>query len=265
MILKWLLSLFMFPVKWFWERYQKCKEANAVWKMVLLFLMSLTGIAVVGILSFLIVSKIIEWSIANPLWVLGSAAVYWFYIYVRDKNMAEINDKNEIDEKNLIELQTQAEQGYATMANVLYQTFRAAASEIGGVVPGFMGEIEIPEGRYRLRDSICLYQFMLEKQDVQSLYDENMLTEFKNILQFKLRSKLQAGAFPSVKIEHFRDLYGNGYDGVVIDTIEDFGKYFVIYSAYASPKYAEYLHQRNLLKTQRVVNSSELTTSWNDK
>ncbi len=263
-IFNYIKELIMFPIYWFWKYYRICEKKNEVGKMIFLFLFSLTGVAVLAVLLLFIVGYLIDWGAAHPLWVTLIGAVIWLYIRGKEKEQKEATEQQELIERELSELEMQAEQGYASMLNVMYQTIRAGAVDVGGVTPTFMGEIEMPDGRFRLRDNICFYTFMLEKQDTQCVYDEGILEEFKNTLQFKLHNKLQTGAFPAIKIIDYRDAYG-GMDGIVVHTIEDYGRYLAIYSVYASVEYSEYKHQRDLLKTQRSMGTKELTESWDEK
>ncbi len=84
-------------------------------------------------------------------------------------------------------------------------------------------------------------------------------------MQFTIHNKLHSGAFPSIVIEDYRDQYGNSYDGIVIDQIMDFGKYFQISVVYISPEYAEYAHNRNMMQMQRTAVSGELSVTWESK
>ena len=43
-----LLSLLTFPVKWFWESFERYKDTKSVGKIILLFAGSLTGLVLLG-------------------------------------------------------------------------------------------------------------------------------------------------------------------------------------------------------------------------
>ena len=256
-------ELIMFTVHWFWKKYRNCVKKNETGKMVLLFLFSLTGIAVTFVLVGFAVVFLIQWSMTYPLWAAAIGAVIWLYIKGKDKEELEDTAIKETIEKKRTVLEAQAEQGYATMLNVVYQTFRTGAGDVGGVTPTFMGEVEMPDGHYRISNGIVFYNFKLQKQDANCIYDAKMLNEFKQTLQYLIHNKLHSGAFPTVSIVDYRDAHG-GMDGIVVHTLEDYGMYLAVYTVYAMPEYSEYRHQQELTKTQRSEGNKELTTSWDD-
>ena len=253
----------MYPVHWFWKKYRQCKKQNETGKMVLLFLFSLTGIAVTVVLVGFAGAFLIEWCMTYPLWVAIIGAVIWLYIKGKDNEVQEDTEKQEVIEKKLTVLETQAEQGYATMLNVVYQTVRTGAGDVGGVTPTFMGEVEMPDGHYRISNGIVFYNFKIQKQDVNCIYDTKILNEFKHTLQYIIHNKLHSGAFPAVSIVDYRDAHG-GMDGIVVHALEDYGMYLVIYTVYAMPEYSEYKHHQELQETQRSLGTKELTTSWDE-
>lgn len=262
--LKWLWEKFLFPVRWFREQYDICMNKGAVGEMVFYFLISFVWVAleiatVLGVAGFLG-----YWCWTHPVWGLVIGFVVWLYWKGMQEKPPEAEDteKQEMVAKKEAELQMQAEHGYASMLNVMYQTIRAGAVDVGGVTPTFMAEIEMPE-HYRIKDGICFYTFMLEKQDIHSMCSEKMLEELKNTLQFKLHNKLQSGAFPSISLVDYHDAHG-GMDGIVIHALEDNGTHYVIFSTYASTEYSEYRYQKELIKTRRSEGNKELTTSWDE-
>ena len=93
--------------------------------------------------------------------------ILWLYAYVKskmDKKKAEsaMQDVPTVDPA-IAELQVQAEKAYPIMRNIIYQTAKNVAPDIGAVVPRLLQEIEMPEGHYILAHNICFYQFKLNK------------------------------------------------------------------------------------------------------
>lgn len=264
MLWKWLKQKYMTPIHWFWNHYLSCEEEGAIRDMALWFLASLACVAVETALVLGSIALLFIFCVSHPVFGLIIGFVVWLYWKGKPKKSpeAENTEKQEMVAKEQAELQMQAEHGYASMLNVMYQTIRAGAVDVGGVTPTFMAEIEMPE-HYRLKDGICFYTFMLEKQDIHSMCSEKMLEELKNTLQFKLHNKLQSGAFPSISLVDYHDAHG-GMDGIVIHALEDNGTHYVIFSTYASPEYSEYRYQKELLKTKRSEGNKELTTSWDE-
>lgn len=176
MIWRLTKELLKFPVKWFWKYYKVCRKENDVGRMILLFFISLTGVGVVVAFLYLIICFAIDWCVAHPMGALGILGIGWLYTYLKEdepeKTVEEVVSKQTALIQKKTELQMQAERNYSSMLNVMYQTIRATAPDVGGVTPTFMGEIEMPEERYRIKDGICFYTFMLEKQDIHCIYDD---------------------------------------------------------------------------------------------
>lgn len=264
MLWEWLKQKYMIPIRWFWEHYHICEKKGAIGDMVLWFLASLVCVVIETAFALGSIVLLFYLCITHPVWGVVIVFVIWLYRKGMQEDLTGGDDtlKQEIIEKEQRDLEMQAEQGYASMMNIMYQTIRAGAVDVGGVTPTFMAEIEMPE-HYRFKEGICFYTFMLEKKDIHNMCNEKMLEEFKNTLQFKLHNKLHSGAFPSISIIDYRDKHG-GMDGIVIHALEDNGSHYVIFSTYALPEYSEYRYQKALLKTKCSVGSKELTTSWEE-
>ena len=66
-------------------------------------------------------------------------------------------------------------------------------------------------------------------------------------------------------MEKFIDSYGNIYDAVYIDVIEDMDRYFLIQSVFYSPQYAEYLRQKKMVQQEGKTVSNIPDAKWKSK
>lgn len=260
-----LISLLTFPINWFWESFEKYKETKSIGKIILLFAGSLSGLALIGGLLAWLVFYLINYHIE---WVVISGVIIWLYAYVKskmDKKKAEnvVADVPTIDPA-VAELQAQAEKGYPIMRNIIYQTAKNVAPDIGAVIPRLLQEIEIPGGHYILAHNTCFYQFKLDKADLRMQYQIADLLEFKTLFQSVCARLIGAGSFPTLQMQNFMDNYGNWYDAVCIDVIEDVGNSFIIQAVFASPAYAEYQHKIQLNQQSTDTNTSVPDANWND-
>lgn len=261
MLWDFFFKLVTYPIQWFWKQYQNCKENGDVKKMVLLWLLSLTGIIAVGVSMFFATAYILT-NHMDKLIIL--CLVLWLYAYVRDKYCIKQENPAPQIEKNLQQLQEQAEKGYPVMRNIVYQTAKAIAPDIGGKIPRLLGEIEMPEGHYILANDICFYQFRLAKADMRNMYTQADLKEFKNVIQSALSDKIRSGEFPTLKIEDYRDKYGNWQDAVIVDTVEDIGNCFVIQTVFCTPEYSDYAHQVRMNWDASDGDKTSLEVQWKD-
>ncbi len=97
------------------------------------------------------------------------------------------------------------------------------------------------------------------------MYDRLMLDTFKKNLQYSIQTKLRSRDCISFDAKDIHDEYGNIFDAVVIDNIEDMGKYFQFSVVYASQAYAEFDRCRRIMEMPSSSSLGELTVTWSDK
>lgn len=260
-----LTAILTFPINCFWESFEKYKETKSVWKIILLFAGSLSGLVLLGGSLAWLIAYLINYHIE---WVVIGGVILWLYAYVKskmDKKKAEsaVQDVSTVNPA-VTELQAQAEKGYPIMRNIIYQTAKNVAPDIGAVVPRLLQEIEIPGGHYILAHNICFYQYKLDKADIRMQYQTADLLEFKALFQSVCARLIGAGNFPTLQMQNYMDAYGNWYDAVCIDVIEDVGNTFIIQAVFASPTYAEYLHQIQLNQQGADNNNAVPDASWSN-
>lgn len=171
-IINWLLSMFLYPIKWFWGKYEKYKSENNVFMVVVLWGISLTGVGIIGYAIF----KLFEWLLLYHMdMVIVVGVIIWLYSWVKSKMNTDTNTASvetiSVEEQELIE---QANRAYPTVRNVIYQTLKISAESIGGVIPRVLEEIEVSEHHYIISNNICFHQFRLAKADIRIRYDQKV-------------------------------------------------------------------------------------------
>lgn len=161
-------------------------------------------------------------------------------------------------------LDAQAKKGYPIMRNIMYQTAKEIAVDIGGIVPRLLEDIELPEyqSRYTIAKNICIYQFRLSKANPRIQYTLADLEEFRGLFQATVSRLINSGNFPTIQMQSYLDVYGNWHDAVCIDIIEDIGNIFIIHAVFINPEYAEYLHELQLEKQSMSTGSTVPDASW---
>ncbi len=257
---EWLLSIVTFPIEWFWNMYESYKEEKSGWKVIGLFAISLSGLILFGLLFLWIAFWLVTWHFEI---IIVLVFILWLYAYVKSK-MNTVETVNDMSDE-MQELSEQAKNNYPMVRNIMYQTLKQTAENIGGIIPRLLADIEVLEGHYIISKDICFYQFRLEKSDIRMRYQTEELNEFEKILQNVISRKIQAGDFPVLGFEKFLDNYGNVYDAVYIDVIEDMDTCFIIQAVLYSPKYADYLREKRM--NQQSVNSDAgvPNASWGSK
>lgn len=257
-LVKWLLSMLVYPIKWFWEEYDKYKTENNVFMVVVLWAVSLTGVGVIGYCMF----RLFEWLLVFHMdIVIILFAIFWLYSFIKSK-LDYNNVPIETVSIEMQELIDQANRAYPTIRNIMYQTLKTSAESIGGIIPRLLEEIEVLEQHYTISNKICFFQFRLSKADIRIRYEQNELREFERILQNDISRKIKAGDFPTLGMEQFVDAYGNIYDAIYIDVIEDIDNCFLIQAVMYSPQYAEYLRQKKMNQQNQLADNSIPDAKW---
>ena len=267
MIGRWLKNLILFPVTWFWEQYQKCREENAVGKMIGLFAFSLTGLAVIGITLAFLVNLLINKATAYPQIILIVIGIIWIYLYGRSRYLKGVQQKNLMTEQQEQDLQAQkdnAMKGLPSMTMFMYAVLRSQSDDIDCEKPITSSEIQMPEDKYILRNNMCFYQFKLKKKD-RKLYDQATLEVYKQDIQYSIQTKLHSGENLTFDAQDIHDQYGNIFDAIVLDSIEDMGGYFQFSVVYASQIYAEFVRNRQMMQMQNNDSAGDLSESWDNK
>ena len=161
------------------------------------------------------------------------------------------------------QLKEQADRGYPIMRNIMYKTLRDEAGAVGGILPRTLQEIEVLETHYIISNDIIYYQFKLNKADINMYYGKDDLEEFKRILQVAIMRKLQAGEFPRLQIDNVKDEYGNIFDAVSVDMIEDIDTYFIIQTVFMSQSYAAILRNK-LMMGQNTGTTNIPDAEWKE-
>lgn len=261
-----IVELLMFPIKWFFFQYKKYKKEKSLWKIVLLFFISVSGLIIIGGTLIWLAMYILTYHME---WVVIAGLIIWLYAYVkakmdREADATAVKQQNKMLQISQTEKQQyeQAEKGYPVMRNVIYQSLKECAESIGGVIPRLLQEIEV-ERRYIIVNGICFYQFKLAKADIRILYNNEDIAEFIDILQNVISRKLQNKDFPALVIETQIDQFGIR-DAVVIDTIEDMGNCFVIQAVFSIGGYPDYYRQKQMDR-QALPNKNELPdATWRE-
>ncbi len=257
-IVEWLLSILTYPITWFWTAYNTYKEERKVWKIIVLFVISLSGLFLVT--YALLWSSV--WLFTNHIEiVIIVGLLLWLYSYVKAKMEAK-PVQEDIISTDVQALNEQANKAYPTVRNIMYQTLKVSAESIGGVIPRLLQELEVLEQHYIIANEICFYQFRLSKADIKVRYEQEELREFERILQNDISRKIQAGDFPSLGMEQFIDAYGNIYDAIYIDVIEDIDTCFIIQTVLYSPQYAEYLRRKRMNQQSLLIDTSVPDAKW---
>ena len=260
-----LLDLLTSPVRLFWESYERYKETKSVGKIFLLFAGSLAGLVLLGGTLIWCAFYLISY---HKEYVVAAGLVIWLYAYIKskmDKKVAEtaaqVTDIS-MDDPALAEMQTQAEKGYPIMRNIMFQTLKESAADIGGLVPRLLQEIEIPAMHYIPANGVVFYQFQLNKADPRTQYQLADLSEFRVLVPAVCSRLIHAGKFPTLGMQDCMDVYGNWHDAVCIDVIEDIGNVFVIQAVFTTPTYTEYLHQRQLNRQDTDTSGCVPDAAW---
>lgn len=257
-ILKKILMFMLYPVEWFWMWFEKCKDS--IWKLIILFTISLSGLAVIG-MAF---AYLIMWLCTyHPDKIVLAGLVCWLYAYVKKErdnkklNEAKVQQK---EQENLISqkqklVEEMAWKAYPIVHEVLYHSLKECAKHMKCITPTTPQEIEMVEESYILGyNNICFYQFRVFKEDIRLMFTEEELEDCKKIIQSVISRKIQNKEFVKIQTEKIIDKYGNVFDVILVDNVKDMGNYLKIQVTLGTLAYAEYWRNKQL------TNSSNTST-----
>lgn len=256
-----IVNIFTFPVQWFWKTLEELHEEGNIWKIILLFVVSLTGVGLfvltlIGVGNYLVTY--------HPEWLVIAGLIMWLYAYVHSKMKKEASTPTApVVDANMQQLQAQADREYPRMRSIIFQTLIEIAPKIGGFVPLLLSEIELGSNKCVIRDNIIFYQFKLKKTDMKTIYSLNELATFKEDVQSMISCLANSGQFPTLRLQDYQTIYGNWLCGVTVDAIEDLGSHFIIHTVFASPAYADYQHNMQL-NQQTADNTTLPDATWDE-
>lgn len=171
------------------------------------------------------------------LFVVGSS-------FSSNKKKASETPSAPASNPNADALYQNAVNGYPHMRTIMFQTLRQAAVDIGANVPRVLGEIEVMTDKFVINANtgIIYYQFRLAKQDIKTIYPDNEMDEFKSILQNTFCNLWQAGKFTQISLQNYIDQYGNVFNPVVVDDMDDLGNEYLIQTVFTTPAFVELEH-----------------------
>lgn len=244
-ILLYILSLLTAPIQKFWIKAEGYKASREYGKMVVAFATSI--LIVFGmIITLLAIIYLVFTYCFELLLVVG--VITWIYWAVYQKMHASskaTETDNELME-DMSKLLESGRKGYVPMRSIVYQISKRSANDIMAKVPRTLGEIEVYEDKFIVENGIVFYQFQLSKSDIKYECTMQDLHEFKIILQTTFEALWQGGNFPQIALQIQTDEYGNMYDPVVIDRIDDIGHKYLIQTVFVTKNYMSQIRNNEL-------------------
>ncbi len=259
-ILYFLLS----PIKWFWNRYENHKEEHNLLMVIADIIIAVFGLFIMGFMVFFIISRLVAWGEKHPYISIGVGIVAWLFIFVRKKESGQSKLSSEVVDTNALELEKTAQKGYASMRRIMFSALKSVVREGVTLEVNYLPEIEMPERHFSIINGVVMYMFKSEKRDYSITYDDKQLCDFSKSLQYEIDRLIENKTFPDLLFQNVIDTNGKVYSGVMIDHIIDMGRYFEIYTAFASDSYIKY---RNNLDVQKMATYSKAGNggeSWSD-
>lgn len=253
--------LLMFP-RWYWAKVKEYQEEDnrlGIVKMTV-FALFVTVLSILAFLAFIYLCYL--FAVYHPLIASAIIFVVMVYLFALFKpEPAKKEDTTNYDAEWEAYYEA-CDRAYITARSIMYQVLRSCAMELGGNMPTFINQIEMPEEHYVVTDNFCLFQFKLDKTDIHEAVTENILSEYKDQLQYCIHSKIKNCEFPTLHIQDYVDTHGNVYDGFVVHNVEDFGKYLHFYVVFVTSEYTDYLAQAKAEANATSSSNNSISESW---
>lgn len=241
----YLIRVLTAPIEKFWIMAEEYKGDQKYGKMVAAFAASI--LIILGMLVTLVALMYLTVTYCFEI-LLIVGVIIWIYWAVWQKmhSTPQTKEAENVITEDLKKLQESAHKGYVPMRTILFQTIKRSASDIMAKTPRALGEIEVFEEKFLIENGIIFYQFQIPKADIKYQCTTEDLQEFKIILQTAFEALWQGGNFPQIALQMKTDSYGNMYDPVVIDRIDDLGNKYLIQTVYTTNKYMDQLRSYEL-------------------
>lgn len=263
-LIETLINLFLYPIDWWWDMYEKYRKSKSTFKMILLFITSIMGLVVI----FAGVLWLSTWLLSEHLdkLILGGLVVY-AYSYVksqRDKKADEtkVKQEEEMRERELhkeMQMDEKAKRCYFSIRSIMFDTLKKCVKHIESEELHKPRDIDMTEDKYEIVNDIIFFKFRLSKEDKKKNYDDLELQSFADIIRRVLARKLHEGDDENFGTTFITDTYGNQFEKLNVDRLEDWGECFVVYVVAYTEGYAEYW------RNKRLNSSEDCVREHNDK
>lgn len=260
-----LIEILLFPVRWFWIKYNQCKEEGNIIKILFLFIISFSGIALIGVA---LIWSIVYLFTYYPEWVVFAGLVAWLYVYVKSKmfpNPVEPIMAPQIMEPNRELLLHKANVRLDMITNIMFACIKEVAPKIKCVSPDSESEIIDIDKRIDIEDNVVFYVFRFEKEDYHTTYDDNMLNNAVATVQYKLNHMISSSKFRLYGFPTECDAFNECLNGICIDDILDNQKqYLYAWVTFDTPEYKDFLYRENMKQSSNCIDTALPNASWDD-
>lgn len=266
--MKWLfekmLILFDIDEKKWWKKYVEYRYSISI--AIFVVFLALIVVGVMASCDLLIYVGV--WLCEKHLEIIIGIFIVVFVcaciIERRGKNAKIEREKQEEKQRRMeaqkkAELDNKAKRDYFSIRKTMFGVLTKCIKYIECEEIYNSKDIDMTEDKHEINNSIIFYMFRLLKTDMKKKYDEVELESLAEIIRRALARKLNEGDDEDSEATDKKDAYGNRFEKLNIDRLEDWGDCFVVYVVEYSEAYAEYWRNR------RLNNSKDYVGEHNDK
>ncbi|MBE7047605.1 MAG: hypothetical protein E7396_09415 [Ruminococcaceae bacterium] len=261
-MLKKIIKKLLSPVYWFWDKYEQYKEEDCIWKILLLFALSLGGLTAIAYVLIWVVSYVITY---HPEWFLIGGLIVWLYASVKTKTKKKSVEPM-APQTATIDYDLLSQKAFARkdiIINIMYKCFREVATKLGCNIPIREEEIYMENNWYRYGDNFVIFLFRLEKKDMKAPWNIELRNEYTIVVESKLQHMISSNMFKGIGYPVARDKFGDTLRRIYVFDITDEGQYLYIYVVFGCPEYQEYLN-RTSPQTITPLDESVPDATWDE-
>lgn len=266
--MKWLfekmLILFNMDENRWWKKYVEYRYSISVAIFVVFLALIAGGVIALG---FLIV-WLFMWLCANHLEIViffsvvifvCACIINWKINQAKIAKAEQEEKQRRMEMQKKVEIDNKAKRDYYSVRSKIFGTLAKCAKHIECDEIQTPKDIDMTMDKYEIKDSIIFYMFRLPKADMKKIYDDVELESLAEIIRRVLARKLHEGDDEDFETEDKTDEYGNKFEKLNIDRLEDWGDYFVVFVVVYSEAYAKYW------RNKRLNSSEDCVREHNDK
>lgn len=255
-LLETMLKIYGIKSEKWWETYIKHKKLISVYTLTTL---SMIIIKLIELLIRLMGMGLIWLGNERPyilaivfiVILIGASIIAW---RERKAKLEEEKkeEKSSIEKQRIEEHHKNVKECYFKLRITVYEIMQECGKSIECASIRNIRELDMIVGKHQCENDVIFTLFKLPKEDVRANYSDEDLEAFKNIIQSCLTRKIHEVENTDTNFAGIEDEYGNIFEKINIDRVEDWGNYFVMYVVLYSKEYAEYWRNRELNRINLV-------------
>lgn len=151
------------------------------------------------------------------------------------------------------------------ITDIMFACIKEVASKIKCVSPEKDSEIIDINNQIEIEENVAFFIFRLEKEDYNTIYDDNVLNNVVTTIQYKLDHLTSSGKLRLYGFPTERDAFNERLNRICVDDVLDsYKQYLYVWVTFDTPEYSDYLNRENMKQSTNCIHTAPPNASWDD-